>query len=218
MLNKYSQLLLVLCLSIKIAASAQAADFDIGTNNWSGNFPGQGTYNRTIDNINVNGTAERIVVVNGGDPTAVFSGNDSPAEPRRYTYNFPPGADVSIDFFQISLNSTNQPEAVGNFNPPPDNVNLGTGHGFNANAIVGSAQSDINTVTTLSWSGVNSVSFDVASNGNIALIGHRNLVVNADIPPRAVPVLPPIALLLLSTAFFVLALNHYRRQPAQTRV
>ncbi|WP_395376791.1 hypothetical protein [Marinicella sp. W31] len=205
---------------ISLTAPAAAATFDIGTTNWSGSFPGQGSYNRTVDNINVNATAERIVVINGGDPFAVFSGNDSPAEPRTYTYNFPPGADVSIDFFQISLNSTSNPEAVGNFNPPPDNINLGIGHSFdvNDNAIVGTAQADVNAVTTLSWSGVNSVSFDIASNGNVALIGHRNLVVNAEIAPRAVPILPPMALVLLSLAFFTAALNYYKRQRAQAQV
>ena len=210
MRNKYSYLLLTL-MSV-VNTSGFAADFDIGTSNWSGNFPGQGTYNETVDGINVNATAERIVIINGGDPTAVFSGNDSPAEPRAYTYNFPPDADVSIDFFQISLNSSNQPEAVGNFNPPPDTINTGMGHDFTGNAIVGTAQANVNTVTTLTWSGVNSVSFDIASNGNVALIGHRNLVVDAEIRVRPVPLLSSVATLMLFATLLMMALRHQQQR------
>ena len=160
-------------------SAAQAAVFDIGSGNWVGNFPGQGTYFQSVDGVNVAAVADKIIVINN-DPIGVYSGNDPGATAREFNYSFPDDSAVSIEFYQIGLNSSSQPEAVGNFSTMPDDIALGTGHIFANNSIIGTNQSGAATITTLTWYQIDALSFSVASNGNVALIAHKNLQVIPD--------------------------------------
>ena len=163
-----------------VLSSVHAASFDIGSGNWVGSFPGQGTYFQVVDDVAVAGVADKIIVV-ANDPTGVYSGNDPVPTEREFNYSFPDNSKVTIDFYQISLNSSNLPEAIGDFSSMPDDVNLGTGHIFANNAIIGTNQAGVGTVTTLTWNQIDALSFAVAVNGNVALIAHANMEVIPDI-------------------------------------
>ena len=199
---------LVILILVPTFGFAQQFAFDIGTAHWVGSFPGPGTYNNSISGIQVTGTADRIIDPNV-DPTAVFSGNDSPAVARNFSYNFPSGSNVSIDFFQLTNNSSNLPESIGNFSVAPSQANVGTGHSLIGTdlRLEGSASATINTVSTLIWNNIDSLSFDIASNGNVAFVGHRNLVVSGIQPAaQSVPSLSiwSIAILLLTLGFVLI--------------
>jgi hypothetical protein len=193
-------------------ATAQTINFDIGTAQWTGTFPGPGTYSQTQSNVQVTAAADLIVNITT-DPTAVYAGNDSPAINRTFSYTFPQNSTVSIDFFQLTLNSSNLPESIGNFSAIPDAVNLGDGHNIIGldYRLEGSNLANINTTSTLTWNNIDSLSFDIASNGNVALIGHRNLVVS--IPATPVPALSIGSLVLLTLGLLAAftAFNRYNK-------
>ncbi|WP_395376789.1 hypothetical protein [Marinicella sp. W31] len=180
--NKTKTNIYLMCLIPSVAglSSSHAASFDIGSNNWVGNFPGQGTYFQSVDNVNVAAAADKIIVV-PNDPTGVYSGNDPGATVREFNYSFPDDSMVSIEFYQIGLNSSSRPEAIGDFSSIPDDVELGVGHIFSNNSIIGTNQSGIGTITKLTWNRIDALSFSVAVNGNVALIAHKNLEVLPDL-------------------------------------
>ena len=215
----------ILGLFMTLQVHSETQNFDIGAPIWLGTFPGAGTYDQTLGSIHVTGVGERIFDV-VTDPTAVYSGNDNPVQTRNYSYNFPAGSTVSIDFSHITRyiapgksfdNVKGIPkESVGNFSVPVTSSVLAVGHTLvNGNTeLLGNDPAVDETVSTLTWVNISNLSFDIATNGVPAFVAHKNMVVTVpDTAATTVPSSSTLSLIILS--LFLLGFVFFRQQNSQ---